>query len=57
MRRTIGGCYDIDGIEVRRVADGPTENVALARWRERQADRSDPAASLLAPVRNVMTAI
>ena len=38
MRRTIGGCYDIDGIEVRRVADGPTENVALARWRERQAD-------------------
>jgi hypothetical protein len=38
MRRSSGGCYEITGIRVRRVMDGPGENVALARWRERQAD-------------------
>jgi hypothetical protein len=38
MRRSAGGCYDIGGTEVHRVLDGPTETVALARWRERQAD-------------------
>jgi hypothetical protein len=38
MRRSAGGCYDIGGIQVRRVMDGPTETVALPRWRARQAD-------------------
>ena len=38
MRRTAGGCYDIDAALVRRVADGPGEIGGLARWRERQAD-------------------
>ena len=38
MRRTAGGCYDVNGITVQRVADGPTETVPLTRWRERQAD-------------------
>jgi hypothetical protein len=38
MRRSVGGCYDIGGMEVRRVLDGPAESVALPRWRERQAD-------------------
>jgi len=38
MRRSAGGCYEIAGTQVHRVMDGPTETVALARWRERQAD-------------------
>jgi hypothetical protein len=38
MRLSAGGCYEIAGIEVRRVTDGPPETVSLARWRERQAD-------------------
>ena len=46
MRRSAGGCYDIDRIEVHRVGDGPTETVALARWRERQADLWAESASV-----------
>jgi hypothetical protein len=38
MRRSVGGCYEIAGIHLRRLMNGPAENVALARWRERQAD-------------------
>ena len=38
MRRSAGGCYEISGIGLRRVMDGPAETVGLARWRERQAD-------------------
>jgi hypothetical protein len=38
MRLSAGGCYRIEGIEVRRVADDPAERVGLARWRERQED-------------------
>ncbi len=38
MRRSAGGCYEIDGIALRRVPDEPTETVSLAQWRERQAD-------------------
>jgi hypothetical protein len=38
MRRSGGGCYDIEGTAVQRVPDGPVEPVGLGRWRERQAD-------------------
>jgi len=38
MRRSAGGCYDIEGAQVRRVRDGPPETVDLSRWRERQSD-------------------
>jgi hypothetical protein len=38
MRLSGGGCYEIAGAQVRRVADGPAEAVGLARWQERQAD-------------------
>ncbi len=38
MRRSRGGCYEITGIVVRRAGDVPGGEVALARWRERQAD-------------------
>ena len=38
MRRSVGGCYEISGIQLRRLKDGPAEPVALAQWRERQAD-------------------
>jgi hypothetical protein len=38
MRLSAGGCYEIAGIQVRRVLSGPPEIVGLARWRERQAD-------------------
>jgi hypothetical protein len=38
MRRSAGGCYEISGIEVRRVGDGALDLVGLPRWRERQAD-------------------
>jgi|WetSurMetagenome_2_1015567.scaffolds.fasta_scaffold364405_2 hypothetical protein len=38
MRRlTAGGCYEIDGILLRRCEDAPGP-VPLARWRTRQAD-------------------
>jgi hypothetical protein len=38
MRRSGGGCYDVDGVKVTPVLDGAAEGVSLARWRERQAD-------------------
>ncbi|RPJ69942.1 MAG: hypothetical protein EHM24_17075 [Acidobacteria bacterium] len=38
MRRSAGGCYEIDGTALRRVMDDPTGTVSPARWRERQAD-------------------
>jgi len=38
MRRSAGGCYEISGIEVRRVGDGALDLAGLPRWRERQAD-------------------
>lgn len=37
MRRSARGCYEFSGSGLRRL-DGPAETVALARWRERQAD-------------------
>lgn len=38
MRRSTGGCYEIAGIQLRRVNDGPAEQLDLGQWRERQAD-------------------
>lgn len=55
MRRSAGGCYEIAGMQVRRVNDGPAETVALARWRERQADLWRESATI-AHVHRHMTA-
>lgn len=38
MRLSAGGCYEITGTQLRRVADGPAEVGGLPRWKERQAD-------------------
>lgn len=46
MRRSAGGCYEIRGIEVRRIMDGPPESAGLVRWRERQADLWHESAGL-----------
>ena len=47
MRRlSAGGCYAIDGIQLRRLEETPLADVPLTRWRERQADLWSESATL-----------
>lgn len=47
MRRlSAGGCYAIDGIQLRRLEEPPLAEVPLTRWRQRQADLWSESATL-----------
>jgi hypothetical protein len=46
VRRSTGGCYDIDGTRITPVTLCPTDTVSLAQWRERQADLWAESASV-----------
>lgn len=46
MRRSAGGCYDVEGTQITPVMQGPADTVSLAQWRERQADLWAESASV-----------